>query len=99
MVVMNYDKYKLSNPQDDGFTSDEVTSCCGVDEEGSRASNCCDSQFFAETDICNSCKEHAEEYMRCSECEEDDSQYTIISEYEYNERRREDAQEHNRDED
>ena len=92
---MSYDKWKLSNPQDDGWASDEVTSCCGVEQEGSGASNCCDARFWAETDICGSCKEHAEEYMRCSEC---DSQYTMISEYEYNERRREDAQEHNRDE-
>jgi hypothetical protein len=36
--------------------------------------------------------------MICTECEQDDSQYEMISEYEYNERRREDAQEHNKDE-
>ena len=96
---MNYDNWKLSNPQDDGCTSDEVTSCCGVEQEATGASNCCDVKFWAETDICSDCKEHADEYMICSKCEEDDSQYTMISEYEYNERRREDAQEHNRDED
>ena len=69
---MTYDKWKLSNPQDDGHTSDEVTSCCGVEQEGSGASNCCDSRFWGHTDICNECKEHADEYMICTECEEDD---------------------------
>ena len=29
---MTYDNYKLSNPQDDGWTSDEVTSCCGAEQ-------------------------------------------------------------------
>jgi len=96
---MTYDKWKLSNPQDDGHTSDEVTSCCGVEQEGSGASNCCDSRFWGHTDICNECKEHADEYMICTECEEDDSQYEMISEYEYNERRKDDAQEYNKDED
>ena len=96
---MTYDKWKLSNPQDDGHTSDEVTSCCGAEQVGSGASNCCDAKFWGHTDICGECKEHADEYMICTECEEDDSQYEMISEYEYNERRREDAQEYNKDED
>ena len=95
---MTYDNYKLSNPQDDGWTSDEVTSCCGVEQELSGVSNCCGARFWGHTDICGECKEHADEYMICTECEEDDSQYEMISEYEYNERRREDAQEHNKDE-
>ena len=95
---MSYDNWKLSNPQDDGWTSDEVTSCCGVEQEGSGASNCCDARFWAETDICGECKEHADEYLICSECGDDETCYTIISEYEYNERRREDEQEHNKDE-
>ena len=30
---MNYDQYKLSNPQDEGWYSDLVTSCCGSEEE------------------------------------------------------------------
>ena len=94
---MNYDQWKLSNSHDDGWTSDEVTSCCGVAQEGSGASNCCDARFWGHTDICGECKEHADEYMICTECEEDDSQYEMISEYEYNERKREDAKEHNRD--
>ena len=46
---MSYDNWKLSNPQDDGWTSHEVTSCCGVEQEGSGTSNCCDARFWAET--------------------------------------------------
>lgn len=95
---MNYDNWKLSNPQDDGWTSNEVTSCCGVEQEGSGASNCCDAKLWDDTDICGECKEHADEYMICSECGDDEECYTMISEYEYSERRREDALEHNRDE-
>tara|TARA_R100000329_G_scaffold72772_1_gene63309 strand:- start:278 stop:553 length:276 start_codon:yes stop_codon:yes gene_type:complete len=86
---MSYDNYKLSNPQDDGWTSDEVTSCCGAEQEPSGVSDCCDAKFWAETDICSACKEHAEEYMICSECEEDDTCYSMIEQYEYQERQRE----------
>ena len=28
---MSYDKWKTSNPQDDGWTADEVVACCGMD--------------------------------------------------------------------
>lgn len=83
---MNYDQYKLSNPQDEGWNSDLVTSCCGAEEVGSQSSNCCDSKFWVETDICGECKEHAEEYMRCSECDDDDSCYELIEQYEYDEK-------------
>tara|TARA_A100001391_G_scaffold194003_1_gene169899 strand:+ start:1903 stop:2190 length:288 start_codon:yes stop_codon:yes gene_type:complete len=95
---MSYDNWKLSNPQDDGWASDEVTSCCGVDQEGSGLSNCCDAKFYLETDICSACKEHAEEYMICTECGYSDQCYTMIELHEYQERRREDAQEYNKDE-
>ena len=37
---MTYDKYKLSNPQYDGWTSDEVTSCCGDECEQIEDENC-----------------------------------------------------------
>ena len=94
---MSYDNWKLSNPQDDGWASDEVTSCCGVDQEGSGLSDCCDAKFWSETDICSACKEHAEEYMICTECGYSDQCYTMIGEHEYNERRREEAQEYNKD--
>ena len=96
---MSYDKWKLSNPHDDGWTSDEVTSCCGVEQEPRGVSNCCGAKFWAETDICSACKEHAEEYMICTECGEDEECYTLITLHEYQERRREDAQEYYRDED
>jgi hypothetical protein len=36
--------------------------------------------------------------MICSECGQDDTCYTMISKHEYNERRREEAQEYNKDE-
>ena len=52
---MNYDQWKLSNPVDDGYGYDMVSNCCGA-------------KFWAETDICSACKEHAEEYMICSSC-------------------------------
>lgn len=94
---MNYDQWKTSNPQDEGCLSDLVTSCCGSQEENSGASNCCDSKFWAETDICGDCKEHADEYMLCSDCGDDESCYSMIEQYEYNERRRDDAMEFNRD--
>lgn len=96
---MSYDKWKLSNPHDDGWTSDEVTSCCGVEQEPSGVSNCCGAKFWAETDICSACKEHAEEYMICSSCGYDENCYTMIELHEYQERRREDAQEYYRNED
>ena len=31
--MTSYDKYKLSNPQDEGWYSDLVTSCCGSEKE------------------------------------------------------------------
>ncbi len=78
---MNYDQYKLATDRDN--CTDMVTSCCGADEVGSGASNCCDSKFWGHTDICGECKEHADEYMRCSECDEDDNTYEMIEQYEY----------------
>ncbi len=93
---MNYDTWKLKSDADD--KSDLVTSCCGCEEQPSGTSNCCDTKFWAETDICGECKEHADEYMICSECEEDDTCYEMIEQYEYDERKRDDAMEFNRDE-
>jgi hypothetical protein len=78
---MTYDQYKLATDRDN--CTDMVTSCCGADEVGSGASNCCDSKFWGHTDICGECKEHADEYMICSECDEDDSTYEMIEQYEY----------------
>ena len=49
---MSYDKWKLSNPQDDGWTSDEVTSCCGA-EERVKENLCDDRQIF----YCSECGE------------------------------------------
>ena len=86
---MNYDKWKTSNPLDEGYSSDSVTSCCGAEQVGSGASNCCDSKFWGETDICGECKEHADEWLMCSECEEDESCYSMIDKYEYDEIQRE----------
>ena len=48
------------------------------------------------SDLVTSCCGTYEEDMVCTKCGCDD--YTMIEEYEYNERRREDAQEFNRDE-
>ena len=90
---MSYDKWKLATPD----YSELVTSCCGSEQESSRASNCCDSSFWAETDICGECKEHADVYMICRECGDDEETYEMIEQYEYDERRREDAAEFNRD--
>lgn len=77
---MNYDSWKLSNAQDDGWYSDEVTSCCGVEQ-------------YVKENLCDNSKIHY-----CSECGEDNYMYEMIDEYEYNERRRENALEYNRDE-
>ena len=78
---MSYDKWKTSNPQDDGWTTDEVTSCCGA-EERVKENLCDDRQIFY-----------------CSECGEDNHWYELIEYWEYQERKRDDAQEYNRDED
>ena len=80
----SYDQWKLEAPE----YNDYVTSCCGSEEVGSQSSNCCDSKFWAETDICNSCKEHADEYMICSDCGEDEENYKMIEQFEYDERLR-----------
>jgi hypothetical protein len=79
-LVVSYDRWKLSNPQDDGWTSDEVTSCCGV-EERVKENLCDDRQIYY-----------------CSECGEDNHWYELIEKWEYDERRRDDAQEYNKDE-
>ena len=81
----SYDQWKTEAPQ----YNDDVTSCCGSQEESSRASNCCDSHFWAETDICGECKEHADEYMICSDCGDDEETYTMIEQFEYDERMQE----------
>ncbi len=47
---MFYDNYKLSNPQDDGWTSDEVTSCCGC----SQISTLIDDEIVS---VCDDCGE------------------------------------------
>ena len=49
---MSYDNWKLSNPQDDGWTSHEVTSCCGV-EERIKHNLCDDSEIY----YCSECGE------------------------------------------
>ena len=78
--MVSYDRWKLSNPQDDGWTSDEVTSCCGV-EERVKENLCDESKIYY-----------------CSECGEDNHWYELIEKWEYDERRRDDAQEYNKDE-
>jgi hypothetical protein len=80
---MGYDNYKLNNPIDDSYNNVLVTSCCGVEEESGEKSNCCDSKFWANTDICGECKEHADEYMVCTECGDDEDSYTMIEQYDY----------------
>ena len=92
---MNYDQWKTMSDRDE--RSDEVTSCCGVEQESSGASNCCDAKLYPNSDICTRCKEHADEYMKCSECGDDETYYTMISQFEYDERKREDAAEMYRD--
>lgn len=77
---MNYDQWKLSNSHDDGWTSDEVTSCCGAEERVKE--NLCDDRKI----------------YYCSECGEDNHWYELIEKWEYDERRRDDAQEYNKDE-
>ena len=43
--MKNYDKWKLSNPYDDGFGYDIVSDCCGA-------------IMCEETHVCFECKEH-----------------------------------------
>lgn len=81
----SYDQWKTEAPQ----YNDDVTSCCGSEEVESNRSNCCDSKFWAETDICGECKEHADEYMICSDCGDDEETYTMIKQFEYDERMQE----------
>lgn len=49
---MSYDNWKLSNPQDEGWYSDLVTSCCGAEEE-IKENLCDDSKIF----YCSECGE------------------------------------------
>ena len=49
--------------------SDEVTTCCGSSYEDSWISDCCSVEIYSNSDICSSCKRHAEAtgYI-CNEC-------------------------------
>jgi predicted amidophosphoribosyltransferase len=82
---MNYDNWKLSNPIDDGFGYNMVSSCCGAEIIEGDISNCCGAKFIAETDICSECKEHADvSEMVCSECDEiEDYEYEAIQRENY----------------
>jgi hypothetical protein len=92
---MNYDTWKLSNPIDDGFYTEMVSSCCGAEIVDGDRSDCCDATFIAETDICSDCKEHADIIeMMCSECGEECDE---IEDYEYEELQKESYQEMMRD--
>ena len=51
---MSYDNWKLSNPQDDGWTSDEVVSCCGMDADDAIESALVDDELIA---VCIHCGE------------------------------------------
>ena len=77
---MNYDTYKLSNPIDDGFCTEMVSSCCGVEIIDGETSDCCDARMWNNTDICGDCKEHADTYEVCGECGEECDE---IEDYEY----------------
>ncbi len=58
---MSYDKWKLSNPHDDGWTSDEVTSCCGV-EQHVKENLCDESKIY----YCSECGETDDWYTLMS---------------------------------
>tara|TARA_R100001443_G_C3309281_1_gene167299 strand:- start:202 stop:483 length:282 start_codon:yes stop_codon:yes gene_type:complete len=93
---MNYDNWKLSNPIDDGFGYDMVSSCCGAEIVEGELSNCCGAKMVGETDICSECKEHADvDEMVCSECGDECDE---IEDYEYEEIQRENYLEDMRDE-
>ena len=78
---MSYDNWKLSNPIDDGYGYNMVSTCCGVEIVEGDISNCCGAKMVAETHICSECKEHADiEEMCCSECGEECDE---IEDYEY----------------
>jgi hypothetical protein len=55
--------------------------------------SCCGAQEYVKENLADDSK-----IYYCSECGDDNYTYEIICETEYNERRREDALEHNRDE-
>jgi hypothetical protein len=51
---MSYDKWKTSNPQDDGWTSDEVVTCCGMDAFDAVESRLIDDEII---EVCRHCGE------------------------------------------
>lgn len=92
---MSYDNYKLSNPIDDGFYKEVVSSCCGVEIIEGDKSECCDAKMWANTDICGDCKEHSETYEVCGECGDECDE---MDKHEYDEMRRDSYREMMRDE-
>ena len=87
---MNYDDWKLSNPIDDGYGYNMVSSCCGVEIIDGDRSNCCDAKLLGETGICSECKEHADSYEVCGECGDECDE---IEDYEYEAIQRENYEE------
>ena len=51
---MSYDKWKTSNPQDDGWTADEVVACCGMDAFDAVESRLIDDEII---EVCIHCGE------------------------------------------
>lgn len=65
------------------MTEEKVTSCCGFYPEETGTSNCCDANFWNETDICSACKEHADTSEYCVFCENYDDSWQLITVEEY----------------
>jgi len=74
---MSYDNWKLSNPQDDGWTSDEVTSCCGVEERIKHNRKCYGSEIY----YCSECGEDNYAYEMISQYEYNERRREDAKEY------------------
>lgn len=51
---MTYDNWKLSNPHDDRWHSDELVSCCGMDADNAIESRLIDDELI---EVCIHCGE------------------------------------------
>lgn len=94
---MSYDKWKLSNPIDDGYGRSTVSQCCGAsfEEEVGTCAECGSLDIGEVTagdegwTVCNDCQAIEQGYDYVNICEKCDEPCEEIDEYEYDEIQRE----------
>ena len=94
---MSYDKWKLSNPIDDGHGTSMVSTCCGAsyEEEVATCAECGTTDIGEVTSgdegwtVCNDCRAIEQGYDYVNICDKCDEACEVEEEYEYDERQRE----------